>query len=785
MMFKFRKVSSHIHYQPVTVLETAFQSNDIFKLFCTPGHLFMQKDIQTLQVFDAFPVDAKTSTVCKPFTFFLSGVSPIIHVHVLRANWNVAFIFHEDGDVEIWKHITGSHSWSKVHQFSICKTKGATISRVVILEERNQVVWLEKNPDPEDDCSNSVNIRSLEKGGKDITNIGPVQTLLSNCPEVDFYEINDRIYIWPSNSGPPGLFLVLYLNGIGGKFSIRTYILAKKVSDNRQEQSIDFKVVARNLIHIWSQVNSCRVISKLINEIDKELLIVHSDGKVDILGKESKITRTIWLKNYQYFKQELFVVFRNRLVAVDQSRIRMYCLKSGNVTQEIDMHSLGDSDIHMWRGFGPVPSIGVWSCKGMWELQMTDVDKLQDSCQLEEFGQDRLASNVALKQMLVVDKSGDMNTMSTTTELLKPEMFQNPAILLALLQQNKEGSKPDAVVNEQERLCSLFSDNKLESDLSESMDSLLSQFKDLNTQYSQLMSFKQEEGKSSPSFLYDEVLFLLQDSSILSIDYKYHQMEVLAQNYPCKVLDILLRYLQLGRFANGQWFLQTADEVEQEKAIQYLNDVFGSTTVTMSSTSFPLFSFICKLIFIECPHILINFIHLVQKLKNSDTASSAFFRRSNSLQLWHQIRSGLPHLHRSRRISDAARAKADLIILSEDTNCEVEALKVLIHQKLWADALHLLHNYTGTEHHKELFVILVNSITKDKAAFKEYCTSLWDCIPDSFRLTDVLRIFHLHAKQFHHANNTEEVFIDAPDDLPVSCVKGQVLKMFLNESISD
>ncbi|XP_033106996.1 uncharacterized protein LOC117108923 [Anneissia japonica] len=548
-MFKLRKVSSHINYQPAAVLDGALKSNDICKLFSTPGHLFMQRGSQ-LQVFDAFPADLKSSTLCKPFTFFLSGTSPVIHIHVLQTNWNIAFMVHEDGDVEIWKHIQGSHSWSKVHQVCICNTKDALVTKVLILEEHKKILWLEKNPGGEDDCCYTVNARSFSNDGDSITNIGPVDVLLSNCPDVDFFEIHNRVYIWPSHTCPPGLYFVWYINKLRDN-CLKTLILGRKFEENIQETSADFKLLARNLIHVWSQVEGCLITAKIVNEVNKELLVVHSDGEVDILCEDNKISRRISLKGYQHCEKESLHVFRSRLFAVEQTRIRIFCMKSGNITQEIDLHSLSDTEIHTWSGFGPVPSVGVWSSKGLWELQMTEVDKLQDRQQLEEFGQDRLASNAVLKQLLFTEKSGDMKTTSTT-ELLKPEMFQNPAILLALLQQTKEGSKPNSVVDEQERLCSLFSGNKLDCDLSESMDSLLSQFKHLNTQYSQLMSFQPENAVSPSSFLYDEVLFLIQDSTVHSIDYRYSQMEVLAQHFPCKVLDILLRYLHIGRFANGQ-----------------------------------------------------------------------------------------------------------------------------------------------------------------------------------------------------------------------------------------
>ncbi|XP_022104076.1 uncharacterized protein LOC110986488 [Acanthaster planci] len=666
---------------------------------------------------------------------------------------------------------------------------------VTIDESRGRVIWVEtQSRGNQDGCHYSVCTRTIMFETTDVKYcVGPVLTLLQNCPKCDLYCSPFAVTIWPSEPCPKGLYFTWHSDSHLLRNQLDTHVLGQGrcLSEDRAGTVVDFKSAASKLRHIWAQKASqpeLQVIAKTSHVSTGVLFLICSNGCVHTLnGAEESLNALKLPASINVADSTDWFAYRFVLGAVFKDNMfRVVSNTTGVLLQELDLSTVfSGMNFRFWTIMGMIPRTGIWSSKGIWVLQMDNIESVvsamgptEAAATLHSFNQDRLAGRTAL-QGAYEAYSGQRIGEGAGKGVAGPQHgFQNPGLMVSVLQGAEAGHKPQA----SQALQSLYERREecMEPDtrLNATTQPLLQQYWALHQEKLGIWDKKSNEAQR-PFTVQEVVCRLVDSSSPLSVNLKKSEMNFLCLNAPVATLVTLLDALNLGTLdENGHINFQTLP-LDEEELDPSLPPVSFGVQAPESESGLPLFEIICTLMFKECPTQLVEFVHLCQQARDKVMDASAFSRKRSAVQLYDVALGSLPGPDHSRNQEGAVLATAKLLQLSLTSHGALNALKLLLKYKLWSEAIGLVQeNADNTQRHSELYHVLLMAILQNREIVPEYYERLWACLPQKISSLEFLKLLTTH----HQPSNPrihlcQQVLCRPQDDLQIGMVRDQLIKL--------
>eukprot|EP00057_Strongylocentrotus_purpuratus_P027211 XP_011681685.1 PREDICTED: uncharacterized protein LOC100892303 [Strongylocentrotus purpuratus] len=345
---------------------------------------------------------------------------------------------------------------------------------------------------------------------------------------------------------------------------------------------------------------------------------------------------------------------------------------------------------------------------------------------LQDLELNKMAASVEL-QKVYSESTGEGAVVSDPDlDLLQdPKIFQNEALLVSLSQGVDSCKHPqlmEKVANLQKRFKER-PDPTADTNLNESMLPLLKDF--YQTQEQRDNVAKGEMKATGGPTLSAEVKEALDVNSIIPLALRLGKLELLSQLYPEKLLQCVLKELDL------ETAMESGLNGEDGKPTEILKHWSLCSPETEEGARF--LKMFCRLLFIHQPSKVVDVVKFFQQLHHTASDMSAFTRKRHGLSVSGMILEVLPNPTQSTDITEAVTAQAHLIQDSDESHGAMRALQLLLSHSLWQDAMRVVegHDLQDSQSHRELFYVLLCAMLLDSSALQEHSRRLWECLPPS------------------------------------------------------
>ncbi|XP_033641471.1 uncharacterized protein LOC117301550 [Asterias rubens] len=804
-MFTVSSVQSVLPFEREKDLDELLSSDtpndEVQSVWATTGHLFLSLNNGfAMKAFDTAPVNQKVPKDKRVLTVHQT-TSEIIDVCALKRKTAPVYIAHSNGVLKVWLY-SNTGGWVHLGNINVCTSQKATLHAITIDEGRGRVIWVEGQSNGiQDGCHYSVCTRTITFETTNVKySVGPATTLLQNCPHCALYSSPLAISIWPSDPCPKGLYFTWHSDSYRLKNQLNTNVLSRGrcLSEERADMVVDFKSAASKLRHIWVQTAShpnLDVIARASHLSTGVLFLLSSNGYVHSLNGAEECLNAFKLPDCIDVAQGSdWFAYRHTLGAIFKDRIiRLFSKKSGELLQELNVSAMStNQDVKLFSTVGTIPRVGVWTSKGIWLLQMSNVQSLSSNISkseaistLRDFNEDRLATQTAIQDAYNTF-SGKSNEVMDENEgqAVAGEGFQNPSLMVALMKGADDKHKPAA----SQVLESLYDEKdtkpEVKTKLNESMNPLLQQYWQL---YQQKMDVweGQVNAAQKPYTVKKEVLRLLDSTSTVSSNVKRSQLTLLCLHFPMATLSSFLDALNVGSIDDKGHVTFQAIPLDDEELDLSVPVISLAASAPDSNSGLPIFETICRLIYKETPTQLVDFVQLCQQIRDKVTDESAFLRKKCVGKLYDIALGSLPGPDHSRNREGAVLAKAELLHLSSISHGHLNALKLLLKHKLWSESINLVQKLADNSlTHSELFHVLLTSLLQEREIISQYCDQLWGCLPKQISSLEFLKLLTTH----HQPSNPrihlcQQVLCRPQDDLQIGMVRNQLMKMLQQEKV--
>ncbi|KAJ8306381.1 hypothetical protein KUTeg_016926 [Tegillarca granosa] len=244
----------------------------------------------------------------------------------------------------------------------------------------------------------------------------------------------------------------------------------------------------------------------------------------------------------------------------------------------------------------------------------------------------------------------------------------------------------------------------------------------------------------------------LEDLQQRNLDNKLSFPTLCPRDIEDEVLHVLSPETNMKMTARQSWLLLLADTFPQE--LQRWQCILAPDTVdspVSSDVAVPMFEHICRLLFKIQPNKL--------------------------LQYYDRALECLPDLSISACFDDAITAHVQLMLASEQEDCVMHAIELLMKHNQWVKTLDLLKKQTDTPQYYKLFLSTITAMSDEKV-LSQFADEIFSLMPElkSFSVLSSVLSNNDKMDDRKETATTQDVFVQNLQDIRIDTVRSYILK---------
>jgi len=312
--------------------------------------------------------------------------SPIVSVLSSTENPSLIFIVHQNSITESWEFTQSNYKWIKRNEFQLSNTKGVEVLHVILHPLVNSFFWCERRSSSASNlttccvCLREVTV-SERLGNNTAVSVGPLVAILHGCPSMSLHVLGRSVGMVPDF--PEELKnIILFWTFI--QRSLKIYLWNYGFVGDVEK--FDFKAIIAELVCPWissAKSDKSPIVAVTSHPTTNELLVLSSDSELSYFKLQDgspvlKSLVTLQLDSLLHH-DKISVLFAFGLFAGlvwNSGIISIYDIHSG--VQICKLEDLQGQNVHVWRCFQLVNSVGFWSISGIWKLQSGTVLEISE-----------------------------------------------------------------------------------------------------------------------------------------------------------------------------------------------------------------------------------------------------------------------------------------------------------------------------------------------------------------------------------------------------------------------
>lgn len=712
----------------------------VYRVWFSPGHVFVavRKGTQ-LFTFDTKP----TNKIVEEYKgcLDLQGLNPpICDILVSGINYSLVYIIQINGCVQCWKYRT-DYTWVFLQRFDICSVIKSEIVSICLHPSQNTLYWCEKQSA---DISNEnltycICKRQLPDDDEKIKekDLSPVTILLHNCPTSIVYPSMSGLMVFIRNKEPLISMLIAWKTA-SSKISVFMGSHQVDLEDlGGQQQGVDFKKLAFKLIGTTTKItDSERLRDVIYNPNTIEVRMIEQSGTVRRTVDKTGGDLVISLKMEKDASSDIkWFDFQGIIGAVTNSDIRLYNSSTGQFLGHVQ--SPGNTEI----------------------LSLCDISS------------GMVFNGFYTSQNIYVLERRKQTEKENIERMLSTKNFQTDAVQLSYFEQQKYQC-PSSVLYE--KITKLRQSWELEMDklpstkLIEILNPYLKEYWKLEDLQQRNLDNKLSFPTLCPRDIEDEVLHVLSPETNMKMTARQSWLLLLADTFPQEVLTVLMSQLEFETEDIG------TSQLQRWQCILAPDTVDSPVS---SDVAVPMFEHICRLLFKIQPNKLVNFVKIAHLINDQRVGVSAFIRKRQALQYYDRALECLPDLSISACFDDAITAHVQLMLASEQEDCVMHAIELLMKHNQWVKTLDLLKKQTDTPQYYKLFLSTITAMS-DKKVLSQFADEIFSLMPElkSFSVLSSVLSNNDKMDDKKETATTQDVFVQNLQDIRIDTVRSYILK---------